>query len=153
MYRLGTAGLDAVIEGAGLETAVQQWEARPKALRPIDVEWRTKAVRDSGRKDRTSTEAADLDGDEDKNNGSSSSSSADSEEEDEVAEVTTMEEEKGDAAERVDGDKAGGKNPLRRISRRYSVKAVQDAAAAWEESSGARKSAAVEGLGMPLSGI
>ena len=102
MYRLGTAGLDAVIEGAGLETAVQQWEARPKALRPIDVEWRTKAVRDSGRKDRTSTEAADLDGDEDKNNGSSSSSSADNEEEDEVAEVTTMEEEKGDAAERVD---------------------------------------------------
>ena len=35
---------DAVIEGAGLETAVQQWEIRPKASRPIDVEWRTKAV-------------------------------------------------------------------------------------------------------------
>ncbi len=59
-------------------------------------------MRDSGRKDRTSTEAADLDGDEDKNNGSTSSSSVDSEEEDEVAEVTTMEEEKSDVAERVD---------------------------------------------------
>ena len=45
------------------------------------------------------------------------------------------------------------KNPLpRRISRRYSVEDVQDAAAAWEESSGARKSAAVEDLAMPLSG-
>ena len=58
-------------------------------------------MRNSGRKDRTSTEAADLDEDEYKNNGSSSSA-ADSEEEDEVAEVITMEEEQGDAAERVD---------------------------------------------------
>jgi len=82
---------DAVIEGAGLETAVQQWEIRPKASRPIDVEWRTKAVRDSGRKKRTSTEAADLDRNEDNNNESSASSAADSEEEDEFAEVTTME--------------------------------------------------------------
>ena len=41
-------------------------------------------MRDSGRKDRTSTEAADLDDDEYKNNGSSSSA-ADSEEEDDVA--------------------------------------------------------------------
>ena len=58
-------------------------------------------MRDSGRKDRMSTEAADLDEDEYKNNGSSSSA-ADSEEEDEVAEVATMVEEQGDAAERVD---------------------------------------------------
>jgi hypothetical protein len=58
-------------------------------------------VRNSGRKDRMSTEAADLDEDEYKNNGSSSSA-ADSEEEDEVAEVATMVEEQGDAAERVD---------------------------------------------------
>ena len=36
-----------------------------------------------------------------------------------------------------------------RISRRYSVEAVQGAAA-WEESSGARKSAAAEDLAMPL---
>ena len=55
------------------------------------MEWRTKAVRDSGRKERTSTEAADLDRNEDNNNESSSSSAADSEEEDEFAEVTTME--------------------------------------------------------------
>ena len=38
--------------------------------------------------------------------------------------------------------------------RRYSVEAVQDAAAAaaWEKSGGARKSAAVKDLAMPLSG-
>ncbi len=36
--------------------------------------------------------------------------------------------------------------------RRYLVEAVQDAAAAWEESGGARKSAAAEDLAMPLSG-
>ena len=29
---------DAVLEGAGLATAVQQWEARPRASKPIDVE-------------------------------------------------------------------------------------------------------------------
>ena len=42
---------------------------------------------------------------------------------------------------------------MRRISHRYSVEAVQGdaAAAAWEESGGARKSAA-EDLVMPLSG-
>ena len=50
-------------------------------------------------------------------------------------------------------DVAKRKNPLRRILRRYSVEAVQVAAAAWEESSGARKSAAAEDLAiMPLSG-
>jgi hypothetical protein len=36
--------------------------------------------------------------------------------------------------------------------RRYLVEAVQGAAAAWEESGGARKSAAAEDLAMPLSG-
>ena len=36
--------------------------------------------------------------------------------------------------------------------RRYLVEAAQDAAAAWEESGGARKSAAAEDLAMPLSG-
>jgi hypothetical protein len=56
-----------------------------------------------------------------------------------------------DAAE--EGDKMYRKNPPRRISHRYSVEAVQVAAAAWEESSGARKSAAAEDLTiMPLSG-
>ena len=48
-------------------------------------------------------------------------------------------------------ERCGGKNPLPwRILRRYPVEAVQDAAAAWEESGGARKSAAAEDLAMPL---
>ncbi len=44
---------------------------------------------------------------------------------------------------------AGEKN---HCPRRYSVEAIQDAVAAWEESGGARKSAAAEDLAMPLSG-
>ena len=32
---------DLNIEEIGLETAVRQWEARPKASLPIDKEWRT----------------------------------------------------------------------------------------------------------------
>ena len=50
---------------------------------------------------------------------------------------------------------AGGGQDVkkRRISRCYSVEADQDAAATWEESSGARKSAAAKDLAMPLSGI
>ena len=36
---------DLHIEGIGLETAVQQWGARPKASKPIDKEWRTTVER------------------------------------------------------------------------------------------------------------
>ena len=39
---------DLRIEGIGLESAMQQWEARPKATKPIDKEWRTTA----GQQDR-----------------------------------------------------------------------------------------------------
>ena len=41
---------DLRIEGVGLETAVQQWEARPKASKPIDQEWRTPVSQKQRRK-------------------------------------------------------------------------------------------------------
>ena len=41
---------DLRIEGVGLKTAVQQWEARPKASKPIDQEWRTSVSQKQGRK-------------------------------------------------------------------------------------------------------
>ena len=40
---------DLRIEGIGLETAAQQWEARPKVSTPIDKEWRTAGARKPGR--------------------------------------------------------------------------------------------------------
>ena len=49
---------DTVIEGAGIEAARQRWEVRPKASKPIDVDWRNSAVLGSGQKKRTSTKAA-----------------------------------------------------------------------------------------------
>ena len=44
---------DVGIEGIGLETAVQQWEERPKAIKPIDKEWRTAAGQKIRRKAQT----------------------------------------------------------------------------------------------------
>ena len=41
---------DAVIEGIGMDTAAQQWEARPKASKPIDIEWRTRREHGLGRR-------------------------------------------------------------------------------------------------------
>ena len=40
---------DLRIEGIGLETAAQRWEARPKASTPIEKEWRTAGTRKPGR--------------------------------------------------------------------------------------------------------
>ncbi len=96
---------DAVIEGVGMETALQRWEARPKATRPIDVEWRTKAVRGSGQKARTPTaaaaeeDAANMDTDDDIDGASSAAESAS---EDEFAQLTEIREEKDDEPERKD---------------------------------------------------
>ena len=39
----------SVIEGTGMETADQRWEARPKASKPIDIEWRTRPEHGPGR--------------------------------------------------------------------------------------------------------
>ena len=48
-----------IIEGTGMETAAQQWEARPKASKPIDIEWRAKLKRGLGQREaRTPHEAA-----------------------------------------------------------------------------------------------
>jgi hypothetical protein len=41
---------DAVIEGTGMETADQRWEARPKASKPIDIEWRIRPEHGPGRR-------------------------------------------------------------------------------------------------------
>jgi hypothetical protein len=62
---------DLRIEGKGLETAVQQWEARPKAAKPIDQEWRSAVSQNQRRKadlplaeqlDLADGEGADSDG-------------------------------------------------------------------------------------------
>jgi hypothetical protein len=51
---------DSIIEGTGMETAAQQWEARPKASKPIDIEWRTKPGKTQGRrKDMNAEEDSD----------------------------------------------------------------------------------------------
>ena len=82
---------DLHIEGIGLETAVQQWGARPKASKPIDKEWRTTVERTPERvpapppdeqMDGASAEASD-DG-----------STADEDMEDEFAQVLETPEEK-----------------------------------------------------------
>ena len=35
---------DAIIEGTGLESAMRRWEERPKAMKPIDVDWKGKTT-------------------------------------------------------------------------------------------------------------
>ena len=45
------------IEEIGLETAMQKWEARPQASKPIDKEWRMAAGRKPGQKASTRTES------------------------------------------------------------------------------------------------
>ena len=88
-----------------METALQRWKARPKAIRPIDLEWRTKAVRGSGQKARTPTaaaaeeDAANMDTDDDIDGASSAAKSAS---EDEFAQLTEIREEKDDEPERED---------------------------------------------------
>jgi hypothetical protein len=52
---------DLRIEGIGLETAAQRWEARPKASTPIDKEWRTAGARTPGRTAATAS-AEQVDG-------------------------------------------------------------------------------------------
>ena len=78
---------DTVIEGAGIEAARQRWEVRPKASKPIDVDWRNSAVLGSGQKKRTSTKAAagahEIDGDREED--SERSSTLETESEDEFA--------------------------------------------------------------------
>ena len=70
---------ETIIEGVGLDAAVQQWEARPKASKTIDKEWRT-VVRNLGRTANTRTEPIDgVDGggaesDEDSESGSAAES-------------------------------------------------------------------------------
>ena len=49
---------EVIIEGVGLESACQKWEARPKAARPIDVEWRNKTAQKPTRKASTIDGAA-----------------------------------------------------------------------------------------------
>ena len=48
-----------VIKGIGLETAVQQWEARTKASKSSDVKWRSKAARGPGQKALMPTDGKD----------------------------------------------------------------------------------------------
>jgi hypothetical protein len=38
-----------IVEGSGLEKALQQWKVRPKASKPIDMEWRNHASRKRSR--------------------------------------------------------------------------------------------------------
>ena len=52
---------DLRIEGIGLETAAQRWEARPKASTPIDKEWRTAGAWKRGRM-ATTASAEQVDG-------------------------------------------------------------------------------------------
>ena len=47
---------DLHIEKIGLETAMQKWEKRPQASKPIDKEWRTAAGRTPGQKASMRTE-------------------------------------------------------------------------------------------------
>ena len=84
-----------IIEGTGMETAAQQWEARPKALKPIDIEWRAKLKRGLGqRKAQTLHEAAaeedqaDTNAEEDSDGSSTSQSTL----EDEAVQVQLSQE-------------------------------------------------------------
>ena len=82
---------DLRIEGVGLETAVQQWEARPKASKPIDQEWRTAVSQKQRRKaDSPPAEQLDLaDGEgADSDGGSDDEVETDSAPEDEFAQLT-----------------------------------------------------------------
>ena len=88
-----------VIEGSGLETAVQQWEARTQASKSIDVDWRTKTVRGPGRKAYTSTEEAAGDDEADLHRDDGSSSAVESESEDEFVQCSELQEEIGDELE------------------------------------------------------
>ena len=93
---MGKHDWDVCIEGIGLETAMQQWEARPQASKPIDKEWRTAAGGKLRRKvtttpaelmDRADSSEAELD------DYSGVSSEADEDTEDEFAEFPRSQEE------------------------------------------------------------
>ena len=58
---MGQQDWDLRIEGIGLETAAQRWEARPKASTPIDKEWRTAGARKPGQTAATAS-AEQVDG-------------------------------------------------------------------------------------------
>ena len=58
---MGQQDWDLRIEGIGLETAAQRWEARPKASMPIDKEWRTAGARKPGQTAATAS-AEQVDG-------------------------------------------------------------------------------------------
>ena len=89
---------DLRIEGIGLETAVQQWTARPKAFKPIDKEWRTSGGRQPGRKatvkqveETDGADSGDTESDEERSDGDSDVESA---AEDELAQSPDSQEEK-----------------------------------------------------------
>ena len=97
---------DAVIEGTGMETAARQWEARQKASKPIDVEWRTRPEHGPGRR-KTHTlpgatageDEADIDAEED----SDESCASESEPTDEVEQSPKRKEGNDAVAVREDG--------------------------------------------------
>ena len=96
---------DLNIEGIGLETAVRQWEARPKASLPIDKEWRTMVGQKQGRPPAP-TPAEPSDGADGKGAESDESmeeeSTAESATEDEFAQFPDTAEEKDGRADEED---------------------------------------------------
>ena len=96
---------DLNIEGIGLETAVRQWEARPKASLPIDREWRNMVGNKQGRPPAP-TPAEPSDGTDDTGVESGESmeeeSTAQSVTEDEFAQFPDTAEEKDGRADEED---------------------------------------------------
>jgi hypothetical protein len=88
---------DLRIEGSGLELAMQQWEARPKASKPIDKEWRTRVGQGLGQKASTVSAAEPVNdangGETDPDEDNDEESAAESEKEDEFAQLPMSQEE------------------------------------------------------------
>jgi hypothetical protein len=59
-----------IIEGTGMETAAQQWEARPKASKPIDIEWEARTPHEAAAEE----DQADMNAEEESDRSSTSES-------------------------------------------------------------------------------
>ncbi len=106
-----------------METAAQRWEARPKASKPVDIEWRTRP--EGRRKTHTLLEAtagedeADIDAAED----SGESSDPDSVSTDEVEQSPIRQEGNDFIAVREDGTHAGtGARDVRADEHRHGTR-------------------------------
>lgn len=92
---------DIIIEGVGMEAALQRWQGRPKTSRPIDVDWRIKKPREHQQSKpghEHSVDTTTVYSDEENNEGGQSSNSEEGATEEEFAQDLSEDHETRDEA-------------------------------------------------------